>query len=66
MVRVSLRWRVAVAFGLTSLLLTGVLSGVIWNLASGYMLRQREAGAIRQAEVNVRLIGNELVSGATG
>lgn len=66
MVRVSLRWRVAVAFGLASLLLTGVLSVVIWNLASGYMLGQREAGAVRQAEVNVRLVGSELVSGADG
>ncbi len=66
MMRLSLRWRVAAVLGLGSLLLTGVLAMVTWNLASGYMLRQREAGAIRQAEVNVRLVDNALNSDAEG
>jgi signal transduction histidine kinase len=64
--RLRLRWRVAAAFGLGSLLLTGVLAAVTWNLASDYMFRQRELSAIRQAEVNVRLVENELRSGAEG
>ena len=54
--RLSLRWRVALTLGFGTLLLTGVLAVVTWNLASGYMLGQREAGALRQAEVNVRLV----------
>jgi two-component system, OmpR family, sensor histidine kinase MtrB len=59
MVRLSLRRRVAVAFGLCSLLVTGALAVVTWHLASGYMLRQRELSATRQAEVNARLVGGE-------
>ncbi|HZG91541.1 MAG TPA: two-component sensor histidine kinase, partial [Pseudonocardia sp.] len=66
MMRVSLRWRVAAVLGLGSLLLTGVLAAVTWNLASGYMLRQREDAAIRQAEVNVRLIDAALDAEAEG
>jgi two-component system sensor histidine kinase MtrB len=64
--RLRLRWRLAAAFGLGSLLLTGVLAAVTWNLASDYMFRQRELSAVRQAEVNVRLVENELRSGAEG
>ncbi len=64
--RLSLRWRVAVAFGAVSLLLTGVLAAVTWNLASDYMLAQREQSAIRQAEVNLRLIDASLRSDVAG
>jgi two-component system sensor histidine kinase MtrB len=64
--RLRLRWRVAAAFGLGSLLLTAVLAAVTWNLASGYMLQQRELSATRQAEVNVRLVDAELRSGGQG
>ncbi|HYH30441.1 MAG TPA: HAMP domain-containing sensor histidine kinase [Pseudonocardia sp.] len=64
--RLTLRWRVAAAFGLGSLLLTGVLAAVTWNLATGYMLGQREASATRQAEVNVRLVDRSLRSGDAG
>jgi two-component system, OmpR family, sensor histidine kinase MtrB len=60
MVRLSLRWRVAVAFGLCSLLVTGALAVVTWQLASDYMLRQRELSATRQAQVNARLVDSEL------
>lgn len=58
--RLSLRWRVAVAFGLVSLLLTGLLGVVTWVLATDYMLRQRETGAIAQAQANVRLVEDSL------
>jgi two-component system sensor histidine kinase MtrB len=64
--RFTLRWRVATAFGLASLLLTGVLATATWNLASDYMLRQREMSAVRQAEVNVRLVDNSLRTDAEG
>lgn len=62
----SLRWRVAIAFGLGSLLLAGALSTVTWSLASGYMMRQREFSAVQQATVNVRLVDGSLRSGAGG
>jgi signal transduction histidine kinase len=64
--RLSLRWRVAAAFGLGSLLLTTVMAVATWQLASDYMLQQREQGALRQAEVNVRLVDGALQSGSQG
>jgi two-component system, OmpR family, sensor histidine kinase MtrB len=66
MSRMSLRWRVAVAFGLCSVLVTGILAVVTWQLASDYMLRQRELSTTRLAEVNVRLVDSELRSGSGG
>ncbi|WP_214364406.1 sensor histidine kinase [Pseudonocardia sp. H11422] len=66
LVALSLRWRVAVAFGLASLLVTGLLGFAIWNLASSYMLAQREQSATRQAAVNARLVGESLRSGSDG
>ncbi|MEO6090183.1 MAG: HAMP domain-containing sensor histidine kinase [Umezawaea sp.] len=65
-VRLSLRWRVATALGAGSLLVTSVLAAATWNLASGYMLRQREQSAVRQAEVNVRLVDDSLRRGSEG
>lgn len=66
LLRLSLRWRVAVAFGLASVLLAGVLALVTWNLASGYLLRQREQSATRQAEVSVRLVESSLGEAGPG
>ncbi|HXV92680.1 MAG TPA: HAMP domain-containing protein, partial [Pseudonocardia sp.] len=66
MLRLSLRWRVAVAFGLGSLVLAGAIAFVTWSLASGYMLRQREQSAIRQAEVSVRLVESNLRTAEQG
>ena len=60
--RLSLRWRMTLAFGFGLLVVTSVLAFATWNLASGYMLRQREASATRQAEVNVRLVERSLSS----
>ncbi|GAA0248719.1 HAMP domain-containing sensor histidine kinase [Saccharothrix mutabilis subsp. mutabilis] len=64
--RLSLRWRVALVLGLGSLLITSAIAVAIWNLTSGYMLRQREQSGVRQAEVNARLIGESLRAGSTG
>jgi signal transduction histidine kinase len=61
-VRLTLRCRVTLSFGFGLLLVTSVLAFATWNLASGYMLRQREASATRQAEVNVRLVEKSLSS----
>jgi two-component system, OmpR family, sensor histidine kinase MtrB len=66
LLRLSLRWRVAAVFGLGSLLLTAALAAVTWNLASSYMLRQREQSATHQAEVNVRLVDSTLRSRGDG
>ncbi|PSL57389.1 signal transduction histidine kinase [Saccharothrix carnea] len=66
MPRLSLRWRVAVVLGIGSLLLTSALAILVWNLTSGYMLRQREQSATRQAEVNARLVDQALSTGSDG
>ncbi|MFD7660485.1 HAMP domain-containing protein, partial [Actinosynnema sp. NPDC059797] len=66
MPRLSLRWRVALVLGAGSLLLTSALAVLVWNLSSGYMLRQREQSATRQAEVNVRLVDEALRTGSDG
>ncbi|MGW6446390.1 HAMP domain-containing sensor histidine kinase [Lentzea sp. NPDC055074] len=60
--RLTLRCRVTLSFGFGLLVVTSVLAFATWNLASGYMLRQREASATRQAEVNVRLVERSLSS----
>jgi signal transduction histidine kinase len=57
---------VALTFGIGSLLLTSELALITWNLASGYMLSQREDSAIRQAQVNVRLVDEALRTGSEG
>jgi signal transduction histidine kinase len=58
--RLTLLTRVGIAFALVSLVLSGLLAAVTWNLAAGYLLEQRELGATRQADVNVRLVGEAL------
>lgn len=76
MARLSLRWRVAVAFGLSSLLVASLFAVVTWQLASHYMLAQREQSTTAQAVVNERLVEqtllvkneglNELLTGLAG
>ncbi len=60
MARLSLRWRVAVAFGLSSLLVASLFAVVTWQLASNYMLAQREQSTTAQAAVNERIIEQTL------
>ncbi|SDG05634.1 Signal transduction histidine kinase [Lentzea fradiae] len=64
--RPSLRWRVAAALGLGSLLVTSLLAVATWNLASDYMLRQREQSVTRQAQVNLRLVEDAVSKGSEG
>ncbi|MFK0244111.1 sensor histidine kinase [Amycolatopsis azurea] len=58
--RLSLRWRVAGAFGLGLALVMTVLGVATWNLTTGYMLDQREQSTLRQSEVNVGLVDKAL------
>ncbi|MFE6612079.1 sensor histidine kinase [Amycolatopsis sp. NPDC057786] len=58
--RLSLRWRVAAAFGLGLALVMTVLGIATWNLTTGYMLDQREQSTARQSEVNVGLVDKAL------
>ncbi len=55
-----LRWRVAVAFALSSLLVTGLLALTTWELASDYMLDQRHGSAQLQFQANSRLAATYL------
>lgn len=76
MLRLSLRWRVAVAFGLSSLVVSSLFAVATWHLASSYMLLQREQSVTAQAAANVRLVEatlrvgneglNELLTGLAG
>lgn len=61
---VSLRWRVALAFGLVTTAVAGLLSVATWQLASSYMLEQRERGATSQAVVDARLVSESLQRGS--
>jgi two-component system, OmpR family, sensor histidine kinase MtrB len=54
--RLGLRTRVAAAFALGALGLALLLSLLTYTLSSTYLLRQREASALRQAFVNARFI----------
>lgn len=60
----SLRWRVALAFGLVTMTVAGLLSAATWQLASEYMLEQRMRGATTQADVQARLVADSLRRGS--
>lgn len=64
--RLSLRWRVAIAFGFSSLLVASLFAVATWQLASSYMFRQREQSTTAQVAVNVRLIEQTLRVGSEG
>jgi hypothetical protein len=64
--RLSLRWRVAAAFGVGLALVMTVLAVATWNLTTGYMLDQHEQSATRQSEVNVRLVDAALADDSEG
>ncbi|WP_434445392.1 sensor histidine kinase [Lentzea sp. E54] len=64
--RPSLRWRVAAALGLCSVLVTSLLAVATWSLASDYMLRQRVQATTRQAEVNLRLVEEAVRTNSDG
>lgn len=55
---VSLRARVACAFGLVALVVTGVLALATWQIARGFALDQRERSVAGQAAVAAQLVAN--------
>ncbi len=64
--RLTLRHRVTLSFSFGLLVATSVLAFTTWNLATGHLLRQREACVARQAEVNARLVEKSLPSPGLG
>jgi two-component system, OmpR family, sensor histidine kinase MtrB len=54
--RVPMRSRVVAAFALGSVAVSAVVAVATWNLTTGYMMQQRQEGALRQASVNARLV----------
>ena len=64
--RLPLHVRVMAAFGVVSILVTGVLAFVTWQLASSYMVTQREHSAVSQASVNARIVQAVLHRGSAG
>jgi two-component system, OmpR family, sensor histidine kinase MtrB len=60
----SLRARVAASFGLVTLAVAALLSFTTWQLASNYMLDQRERGATDQAVIDARLVADNLARGS--
>jgi two-component system sensor histidine kinase MtrB len=63
--RVPVRHRVVAAFALGSVAVSAVVAVATWNLATGYMLQQREQSVSRQALVNARLVDTRLASGSS-
>ncbi|HET7487577.1 MAG TPA: HAMP domain-containing sensor histidine kinase [Acidimicrobiales bacterium] len=57
---VGLRWRLTAAFAIGALVVSAGLAIVTYQTARAYLLRQREASALRQAFVNARLVAVSL------
>lgn len=64
--RFPLRHRVAAAFALVSLVVTGLFATVTWNVAALYLVEQRVEGATRQADGNVALVERTLAANPRG
>ncbi|MDP4804686.1 MAG: HAMP domain-containing histidine kinase [Candidatus Nanopelagicales bacterium] len=60
----GLRTRVALAFGLLSLLIAGVVSVATYGLARWYLLEQRESAALSRAVLDSRAVAASLDSGS--
>ncbi len=63
-IKLSLRWRVAIAFGLASVAVASLIGVATWKLATTYMLEQRRQSTTLQASVNARLVDASLRSGS--
>jgi two-component system, OmpR family, sensor histidine kinase MtrB len=61
--RFGLRARVALAFGLLSLVIAGAVSGATYSAARWYLLNQREDSAITRAVLDSRATSAALASG---
>lgn len=63
--RLGLRARVALTFGVLSLVVAVVVSATTYAVARVYLLSQRETSALTRALVDARAAGASLVSGTT-
>lgn len=63
--RFGLRARVALAFGLLSLVIAGAVAGATYSVARWYLLDQREDSAITRAVLDSRAVAAALTSGLT-
>lgn len=61
----GLRARVALAFGLLSLVIAGAVAGATYSVARWYLINQREAAAITRAVLDSRSVAASLTSGLT-
>ena len=61
--RLGLRTRVALAFGLLSLVIAGAVSGATYSVARWYLLNQREDAAITRAVLDSRAASAALSAG---
>ena len=61
--RFGLRTRVALAFGLLSLVIAGAVSGATYTVARWYLMNQREDAAITRAILDSRAVNAALSSG---
>lgn len=61
----GLRARVALAFGLLSLVIAGAVAGATYSVARWYLLSQREDSAITRAVLDSRSVTASLTSGLT-
>ena len=57
---VGLRGRIAISFGLLSVVIVGVLAAATWSLTSQYLYARREAGAADQARSDATLVRDRL------
>ena len=64
--RLGVRARVTAAFAIGALALSVVLAVLTYELASGYLIRQRETSTLRQAVVNAKLVQFNLQGVAAG
>jgi two-component system sensor histidine kinase MtrB len=64
--QIPLRLRVMSAFGVISVVVSGIVAILTWQLCSSYMLTQRQNSAVRQATVNARLVEQALSQDPTG
>jgi len=62
--RFGLRTRVAIAFGLLSLVIAAAVSSATYFFASYYLLNQREDSALTRALLDSRAVGAQLSAGA--
>ena len=63
--RLGLRTRVAIAFGLLSLVIATAVSSATYFFAAYYLLNQREDAALTRALLDSRAVGASLSIGAT-